>query len=198
VRPDQIELPTSAACASAERVAQRYCMPSLLNHSVRSYVWSAAIGRQDGIDFDAELLYVAAMLHDIGLTAAFDNHALPFEDAGGHVAWVFAAGAGWTPERGTRAAEVIERHMWPEVDPAVDPEGHLLEVGTGVDISGRRTDDIPPEVRDEALRRWPRLDLADEFAECFRQQAHRKPHSPGAAFGETVALRLRDHPFERR
>ena len=46
----------------------------------------------DGIEHDAELLYVAALMHDLGLVAAFDSHALPFEDVGGHVAWVLAPG----------------------------------------------------------------------------------------------------------
>jgi hypothetical protein len=34
------------------------------------------------------------MLHDIGLVKEFDSHTVPFEQAGGHVAWVFGAGAG--------------------------------------------------------------------------------------------------------
>ena len=97
-----------------------------------------------GIAFDAELLYVSAMLHDLALVKEFDNHTLPFEEAGGHVAWVFGAAAGWPVERRRRAAEVIVRHMWDEVDVAKDPEGHLLELSTAMDISGRRTEDIPP------------------------------------------------------
>jgi hypothetical protein len=100
-----------------------------------------------GIAFDAELLYVSAMLHDLALVKAFDNHALPFEEAGGHVAWVFGAAAGWPRERRRRAAEVIVRHMWDVVDVATDPEGHLLELSTGMEISGRRTEDIPPDPR---------------------------------------------------
>ena len=54
---------------------------------------------------------------------AFDSHAVPFEEAGGHVARVFAAGAGWPAERRERLAEVIIRHMWPRVDVSVVPAG---------------------------------------------------------------------------
>ena len=110
---------------------------------MRAYLWAAAYARRDGIAFDAELLYVSAMLHDIGLVKEFDNHTVPFEEAGGHVAWVFGAAAGWPVARRLRAAEVIVRHMWDEVDVAEDPEGHLLELSTGMDISGRRTEEIP-------------------------------------------------------
>src|SRR4051794_14610040 len=45
------------------------------------------LGMSEGVVFDADLLYVAAMLHDIGLVAAFDSHTVDFEQAGGHVAW---------------------------------------------------------------------------------------------------------------
>ena len=110
----------------------------------------------------------------------FDNHKLPFEEAGGHVAWVFGAAAGWPVERRRRAAEVIVRHMWDEVDVAKDPEGHLLELSTGMDISGRRTEDIPADLRGDVLFRYPRLGLAGEFVACFRDQAERKPHSLAA------------------
>ena len=110
------------------------------------------------------------------------NHALPFEEAGGHVAWVFGAAAGWPVERRRRAAEVILRHMWDEVDVAEDPEGHLLELSTGMDISGRRTEDIPPNLRADVLARYPRLGLGVEFVGYFKDQAERKPLCLAAKF----------------
>ncbi|MET7281695.1 hypothetical protein ABZS29_25900 [Kribbella sp. NPDC005582] len=33
----------------------------------------------------------------------FDSHTVSFEEAGGHVARVFATGAGWSPERREQA-----------------------------------------------------------------------------------------------
>jgi hypothetical protein len=181
MRLDDLKTPATAAARAALEVAA-YCSPALLNHSVRAYLWAAAYGVTMGIAFDAELLYVSAMLHDLGLVKAFDNHHLPFEEAGGHVAWVFGAAAGWPLERRRRAAEVIVRHMWEVVDVADDPEGHLLELSTGMDVSGRRTEDIPPGLRTEVLQRYPRLGLAGEFVACFRDQAARKPTSLAAKF----------------
>ena len=72
---------------------------------------------------------------------------------------MLTAGAGWPVDRRRRAVEVIERHMWPSVDPAMDPEGHLLEIATGLDISGARPDVLPRPFLDEVLARYPRLDL---------------------------------------
>ena len=123
---DDLVVPDTAASAAALEVASAYQSPALLNHSLRAYVWAAAHGMTRGIGFDPELLYVAALFHDFGLVPAFDSHAVSFEEAGGHVARVFAAGAGWPAERRERLAEVIIRHMWPRVDVSVDPEGYLL------------------------------------------------------------------------
>ena len=38
----------------------------LFRHSTRVYFWGALAGRRRGITFDPELLYAAAMFHDIG------------------------------------------------------------------------------------------------------------------------------------
>lgn len=119
----ELEMPVTPACGAALEVATAYCSPALLNHSIRSYLWAAEYGQTRGIAFDAELLYVSAMLHDLALVEAFDNHTLPFEEAGGHVAWVFGAAAGWPVERRRRVAEIIVRHMWDSVDVATDPRG---------------------------------------------------------------------------
>ena len=93
--PGPPSAPVSAAATAALAVATEYCSPALLNHSVRSYLWAAEYARRHDIEVDHELLYVAAVLHDLGLVAPFDSHLIEFEHAGGHVAWVFAAGAGW-------------------------------------------------------------------------------------------------------
>src|SRR6478609_4401777 len=108
---DEIPQPQSPVALAAWEVAAAYCSPSLLNHSVRSYLWAASYGLLHQIPFDVELLYVSALLHDLGLVGPFDSHALPFEEASGHVAWVFGAGAGWPSSRCERAAEIIVRHM---------------------------------------------------------------------------------------
>ncbi|MEV7012731.1 HD domain-containing protein [Streptosporangium sp. NPDC051022] len=177
-----IVVPETPAARAALEVATAYCSPALLNHSVRAYLWAAAYGAVNGIAFDAELLYVSSMLHDIGLVREFDSHTVPFEEAGGHLAWVFCAAAGWPVERRVRASEVIVRHMWDKVDVSEDPEGHLLELSTGLDISGRRHEAFPVGFRAEVLERYPRLGIGPEFAACFGDQAERKPDSLAALF----------------
>ena len=193
-----LEIPATPASRAALEVAVAYCTPALLNHSVRAYLWAAAYGVARGIAFDAELLYVSSMLHDLGLVKEFDSHRVPFEEAGGHVAWVFGAAAGWSVARRRRAAEVVVRHMWDAVDVAEDPEGHLLELSTGMDVSGRRTEEIPAGLRAEVLGRYPRLGLAGEFIACFRDQAERKPYSLAARLvSRGFAARVAANPLDR-
>jgi hypothetical protein len=198
VNLDDTRQPESPTARAALEVATAYYSPALLNHCLRSYIWGASYGMTRGIDFDAELLYVSAMLHDIGLVKEFDNHTAAFEEAGGHVAWVFGAGAGWPVERRVRAANVIVRHMWNEVDVTLDPEGHLLAIATGLDISGRDADSWPADFRSEVVRRIPRLTLGEEFISCFEGQAQRKPASSAAVAVESgMAGRLAANVLDR-
>ncbi|WP_133907044.1 HD domain-containing protein [Actinophytocola oryzae] len=196
MRLDDLTFPDSPACANAVEVATAFSSPALVNHSIRAYVWAAALGV--GFEFDRELLFVAALLHDVGLVDVFDSHTVPFENAGGSVAWVFAAGAGWPVDRRARLSEVIVRHMWAEVDPVEDPEGHLLSRATAIDITGHGVDDLPGEFRAEVLARYPRSTLVEEFLRCFADQAERKPDSAaGAAMRRDLATRMAANPLER-
>jgi hypothetical protein len=171
MRLDDLRIPASSAARAALEVATAYCSPALLNHSIRSYLWAAGYGTVRRIAFDTELLYVAALLHDLGLVKEFDGHLVPFEEAGGHVAWVFAAGAGWPVERRRRTAQIIVRHMCDAVD---------------VDL------------RPDVLARYPRLGLAGEFVACFQDQAARKPDSLAAKLvSRGFAARVAANPLDR-
>jgi hypothetical protein len=172
--------PETPAAVAALSVATRHYSPALLNHCVRSYHWGVMYAAAHGIAFDDELYYVSALLHDIGLTEAFDNHRLPFENAGGQLAWVFGMAAGWPAERAARAEEIIVLHMRADVSPAADPESHILQVATKWEVVGLRPEEFPPEARARMLDRYPRLDFRTEFLSCFEDQASRKPDSAAA------------------
>jgi hypothetical protein len=66
-----------------------------------------------------------------------------------------------------------------------------------MDISGRRTEDIPPDLRADVLARYPRLGLAEEFIGFFEDQATRKPRCLAAQFVRNgLAARLAANPLE--
>jgi HD superfamily phosphodiesterase len=194
---NDLAIPDTAASSAALEVASAYQSAALLSHSRRVYVWAAAYARQHGIHYDAELLFVAAMFHDLSLVPEFDSHTVSFEEAGGHVARVFATGAGWPTERRDRLAEVIVKHMWPDVNVADDPEGHLISRAAALDIVGKNIDDFTPAFRAEVLHEYPRLGLTDEFLTCFQAQATRKPTSSAArAIESGLPTRIAANPLD--
>jgi hypothetical protein len=196
MRLADVPVPTTPAARSALEVLSEYSPPALVNHCVRSYVLAASLADLEQARVDHELLYVASLLHDIALEPAFDSHTLPFEEAGGHVAWVFAAGAGWPRDRRDRAAGIIVAHMR-GTDPAVDMEGYLLDIATGLDISGRNMQRWPHDLLVEMVAAHPRLDLAGRFTACFADQAARKPESTAAdAVRAGVADLVVSNPLE--
>lgn len=198
MRLSEITAPDTAAARAALEIATEYHTPSLLNHVQRSWLWAVGFAETRDLEPDHELLYVAALLHDLGIVREFDNNTLAYEDAGGHVAIALTAGAGWPAERRVRAHDVIVRHNWPEVDPAFDTEGHLLEIATALDISGARSDELPLTFRREVLERYPRGGLAAEFTACVVDQAARKPDTSARRLVDGgVARKLRENPLER-
>ncbi len=191
--------PDTLAARGALELARQYQSPAITAHALRSWLWAEAFARIDGLgQVDHELLYVAAVLHDIGTVTAFDNHTISYEHASGHVGVALTAGAGWPVERRERVLEVIVRHNWPRVDPAMDAEGYLLEVATGLDISGARPEALPEAFRREVLSVYPRGTLAAEFGACVIDQAARKPDTAARRLVDGgVIEKLADKPLER-
>ena len=189
--------PQTPAATAALAVATRFYSPALLHHCLRSYLWAAKYGEAHGIAFDEELLYVSAMLHDLGLTDVFDSHRVDFEVAGGNLAWVFGVAAGWSPERAARTEEIIVLHMRPDVTAEIDPESHLLQVATSWDVAGRRPEEFPAELRAVILARHPRQGFGGEFIASFEDQARRKPDSAAAAsIASNGAGRINANPLD--
>lgn len=189
--------PSSAVCARAVETVTAFSSPALVHHCRRSYLWAAAYAEARGITFDAETMFVASMLHDLGLVPAFDAHRIPFEEAGGNVAWVFGAGAGWPVERREHAARIVVDHMR-DVTREEHVEGWLLMLATSWDISGSFADEWPDDLTTAVFEAYPRLDLRTEFVRCFEEQAARKPDGEAAAsVASGIAQRMANHPFER-
>ena len=198
MRISDFPVPDTLAARGAFALAEQYQSPAITAHALRSWLWAEAFAVVDGIrNLDRELLYVAAVLHDIGTVGEFDNHRLSYEHAGGHVGVALTAGAGWEQSRRERVLEVIVRHNWPSVDPTMDAEGYLLEIATGLDISGARPDALPEGFRREVLAAHPRGALAAEFGACVVDQAARKPDTAARRLVEGgLVAKLAANPLE--
>jgi hypothetical protein len=178
------ELPSSPVARRAAQVCRRYSTPAFAGHSFRSYLWAVEYAGARHLACDEELLFVAAMVHDLGLSATWDGHVTPFEVVGGELGRVLCLGAGWAPERAARVAEVCVLHMRDAVLPEVDCEAHLLQVGTSADVSGVGAMDFAEDFRAALFEAHPRTGFPGEFVAAFRAEAGRKP---GCAAGQLLA-----------
>jgi hypothetical protein len=168
-------IPDSPFAARARELVLEAEPGFLVNHSIRAYAWAVALADHDRLAFDPEILYAAALLHDIGLVPAYDLGGC-FELDGAIAARDFAIGQGKVAERADAIRHVIVRHMAAQQPPDATAEDVLLDESTGVDVTGYRFGDIAPAIVSSVLAAYPRLDFKREFAALFVDQAARKPH----------------------
>lgn len=169
-----LAVPDTALARDARDLVAEVAEPFLVNHSIRSYAWAVALADLDGRAFDVEILYVASVLHDIGLVPAYDVGGC-FEVDGAVAAREFVLAHGCPPDRAARIHDVIVRHMAAEQPPDAWPEDILLDQSTGTDVTGYRFGDLSPSLAAPILAAYPRLDFKRRFAALFEDQAKRKP-----------------------
>jgi len=189
-------VPDSALARRARELIADVAEPFLVNHSVRSYAWAVELARHDDVQFDPEILYVSAVLHDIGLVAAYDLGGC-FEVDGAIAAEQLARDAGQPDDRARAIYDVIALHMIEDLPPDPAPEVVLLWDSTGTDVTGYRFTDVRPAIIPGLLAAYPRLTFKRDFAAAFVDQASRKPHCRVAEMVNTGKLEaIAQAPFD--
>jgi hypothetical protein len=189
-------LPRSEVAAAAATLSLDASPGFLANHAFRSFAWGAWFGRRDGIEFDAESLWVASVLHDIGLTDAARASAC-FEVDGGEAAAAFLRQHGAAEETIETVRRAIILHMQPAVSPDEGPTAFLLDAGVSYDVSGRRYEELDAAFRESVLERFPRLDFKRRFTALIAAEADRKPDCLAATYMTEYGLpqRIAAAPF---
>jgi hypothetical protein len=72
-------VPDTRLTREATGILHESSTPLLFNHSHRVFFWSSELGRQTGEPFDAELLFICAAFHDLGLLKKFSSDDDRFE-----------------------------------------------------------------------------------------------------------------------
>jgi hypothetical protein len=139
-------------------------------------------------------IYLAALLHDLGLTRRFDdNH--PFEIAEANAARTFLLQQGIPAEKAEVVHQAIALHLSLEAEQQ-RPEIALVHLGAILDVRGHRLEDLPGERLHQILEAYPRLGFKQAFAEAMMEQARKKPASAVAEAIRNGALDgLRQAPF---
>lgn len=190
-----LHIPDSRLAAEAEELVRTTSPAFLTNHCLRSYAWSVGLARRDRVRFDAELLYVAAVLHDLGLISRFDTGSC-FEEDSAEAAAGLAATAGWPSERREALADAIRLHVAVAVALEDGPEAYLLWHATGLDVTGHRHGDLPMPFVADVVAAYPRFDFKRGFTELLAGQAARKPGCwAAAAVNAGIGERIDAAPF---
>jgi hypothetical protein len=191
-----IPVPDSAFSRAARELIATAAPPFLVNHSVRAYAWAVELALHGDLGFDEEILYVSALLHDIGLVPSYDLGGC-FETDSAIAAEAFSLARGQPADRARAIYDVIDLHMLAEAPPGSTNEVVLLNDSTGTDVTGYRVDDVRPEAIEAILAAYPRLDFKREFSALFVDQATRKPTCRVAEMVATGKLEAIAHaPFD--
>ncbi|WP_434721364.1 HD domain-containing protein [Mesorhizobium sp. RIZ17] len=153
----------------------------LFHHSVRVYFWGAMTGKRRNMTFDLELLYTAAMFHDLGLTPRYESSQLRFEVDGANAARDFLRARAISESDIEIVWNAVALHTTPGIPEFMRPEIALVQAGAGMDVAGRGYDEFTDGQRDAVVAAFPREarfkhDIIDAFYEGMK-------HRPDSTFG---------------
>jgi hypothetical protein len=175
-----IPIPDSTLARDATQFVADVSTQLLFDHSRRVFLWASLQGEQLGLHYDAELLYVGAMFHDVGLVEGHRSEHERFEIDGANAARAFLERHGLPEERVMTVWESIALHTTPEVPRYKQPEVRLVTLGVEYDVLGLHFDELSTQQRDEVLAAHPRTGFKTGIVEAFSAGMREKPET---AFG---------------
>ena len=152
-----IGIPDTTIAREATEFVRDVSTPLLFDHSRRVFLWGSLYGEQLLLDYDAELFYVAAMFHDLGLVEGQRSEHERFEIDGANAARAFLERHGVPDEQVMLAWDAIALHTTPEIPRYKRPEVRLVNWGVEYDIPGRHFDLLTAEQREAVIAAHPRL-----------------------------------------
>ncbi|OII67892.1 MULTISPECIES: HD domain-containing protein [unclassified Streptomyces] len=179
-----VAIPDSTIAKEATELIRDTTDELIYHHSRRVFVWGALQGGNRGLSFDAELLYVAAMFHDLGLTEPYRDNATRFEIDGADEARKFLLSHGVDAERARIVWEAIALHTTPEIPTRMAPEIALVTAGVELDVLGIGYHDVSDDTRSAVVDAHPRPDFKRRILQAFNDGITRRP---ATTFGNVKA-----------
>jgi hypothetical protein len=194
--------PDTTAAQEALSVAEAALPMPLVLHSIRCWYWGDLLAQRQGIAHDSETLYLAALLHDVGLgehhrpTAA--DRVRCFTMASAAAAQKVLAESALPAWRIQAVADAIALHFNARVPLRDGPEAHLMHAAAQLDVAGIRVRELPLEVRRQVIADYPRKNMRAEFSKAMQRESIERPDSRAAILWSLGLSRLiAKNPLDR-
>ena len=162
-----VRIPDTALCIAAVDLLESSSPKFLCAHCLRTYIFGSLAVRSLGRPVaDEEAAFCAALLHDLGLIPPYrrDNR---FEIDGADAAGDFCAKHQVSPERADLVWKAIALHTSPGIPTRLAGEIALVHLGAGLDFLGLGLDQVPPQVLEEILEKYPRMKFKSQFRDLL-------------------------------
>lgn len=169
-------LPRSPLIDSAFDHARDNMPDYLFNHVTRSWIFSTRLAQMNAITYDAEVVAVSTLMHDIGLTSKGEGPNR-FEVNGAIVAAEFARKLGFDERRTQLVWDSVALHATPSISLFKQSEVALCARGIAVDFGTPDYDAFSKNEIDDIVAAVPRLDMVKRFTACCCRMAETRPET---------------------
>lgn len=167
--------PDTRLCREATELVREASPEYLFNHALRSWHFAAALAERQRVAHDAEVLYLGAIMHDIGLVRCLHD-PIRFEVGGANHARAELTQRGLDAARADVVWDVIALHTAVGIAEHKGPEVALAHMGVSVDVTGRWMQDIPERELATILELAPRAGFDEDFLELIAEHIRANPH----------------------
>lgn len=185
-----VEVPGTELVREATELVRNVASPVVFHHCRRIYFWGSMRARRRDMQHDAELLYVGALFHDLGLTDRYARTDQRFEIDGADEARRFLLERGTAEDRARLVWEAIALHTTPEIPWHMAPEIALLTAGVEVDVLGIGYDEIPEAQREAVVALHPRSDFKNGILREFTHSVAPRPQTAFCNFKADILERF--------
>ena len=172
-----IAIPDSALAREAVEFVRDVSTRLLFDHSRRVFLWASLQAEQLSLAYDAELVYVGAMFHDVGLLEGHRSEHERFEIDGANAARAFLERHGLPEEQVMTVWESIALHTTRQIPNYKQPEVRLVALGVQYDVLGSPFDALTAEQRDAVLAAHPRTNFKTGMIEALSAGVRDKPET---------------------
>ncbi|MDE1182510.1 HD domain-containing protein [Paraburkholderia sp.] len=192
-----IKIPDSKMAREATQLVRDTETDLLFHHSTRVFLFGALTGERQQLKYDAELLYIGAMFHDMGLMEKYSSATERFEVDGANAARNFLNGYGIGDAEIEQVWDSIALHTTPGIPKFKKPVVALVTAGVEMDVLGLAYDEFSDEQRKLVVAAHPRgQNFKEGIIDAF---AKGTIHKPETTFGNVKAdvLALKDPGYKR-